>query len=464
MKRKILAIALLLCFTASFSFSGIHASSTAKDTTVTTFASHYYSLYSLSSAPIMLLPIIIMLTIVAFIAFGRNQMNVGFLFVAVMSVLYVLFLVLHCLETRNNSLYTILNEQFEALKIKIKKRDFSISMVPNSFCYLTAALAVLTAFASFPNFRTKNTRYQLMREIEPYLFISPQVILFVTFSLVPILYGIYAAFAKWDLYNDPVFAGLSNFKTILFESKNTYYGQFRNGFGNTFKFVIYVTPFCIIVPFSIALATKYITRGSKVLQAIYYLPSLMSTTTVMLTWKYFFNYTYGMANNLLGSTWNWFAPPYTWVMLVIVTVWWGNGGTMVIYQSALASVPEEQYEAASIDGAGSWQKFRYITLPNMSYPLAYTFVTTIIAQFNVYGQPNLLTGYDYDGANAVLLMYIRDIAFKQQIAGVSSAMALILGLTIMLVSMFQLRMMRGDSQRVRKSKRAGKGGIAYGNR
>ena len=260
------------------------------------------------------------------------------------------------------------------------------------------------------------------------------MILFVTFSLVPIIYGLYAAFTKWDLYNDPVFNGLANFKTILFDSSNTYYAQLRNGLGNTFKFVIYSTPLCILVPFTIAMATKQVAKGSKILQAIYYLPSLMSTTTVMLTWKYFFNNTYGMANNLLGSTWNWFAPPYSWLMLVIVTA--------------------DQYEAAAIDGAGAWQKFKYITLPNMSYPLMYTLITTLIAQFNVYGQPNLLTEYSYNGANAVLLMYIRDAAFKQQVAGISSSMALILGLTIMCVSFLQIRLMRGDNGRPKKVRKA----------
>lgn len=451
MKRTTLATVLLLCFMVAFSFSGIVATCTSQDTTVSTYVSHYYSLYSLSSGAIMLLPLVIMLAVVALISFTQKQSNVGFMFTAAMAVLYIVFLVTYCSETRNNSIYNILNEQFGELGVRVKKRDFFITMTPTWLCYLTALLGVLTAAVSFPNFKTRLTRYYLKAEVEPYLFIAPQVILFVTFSLVPIIYGLYAAFTKWDLYNDPIFIGLSNFKTILFDSSNTYYGQLRNGLWNTIKFVVYVTPLCILVPFSIALATRYITRGSKVLQAVYYLPSLMSTTTVMLSWKYFFNSTYGIANNLMGSTWNWFSPPYSWLMLVIVTVWWGNGGNMVIYQSALASVPADQYEAASIDGAGAWQKFRFITLPNMSYPLMYTLVTTLIAQFNVYGQPNLLTGYGYNGANAVLLMYIRDTAFKQQVAGISSAMALILGLTIMCVSFFQIRMMRGDSRRARNS-------------
>ena len=435
MKRTTLATILLLCFIVAFSFSGVNAVCTAKDTTVSTYVSHYYTLYSLSSAAVMLLPLIVMLAVVALISYLNKQPNVGFLFVAIMAALYIVFLITYCAEDRNNSVYNILNAQFGELGVKVKKRDFHIQMTPNWVCYLTAALGVLTAVVSLPNFKTRLTRYYLKAELEPYLFIAPQVILFVTFSLVPIIYGLYAAFTKWDLYNDPIFTGLANFKTILFDSSNTYYAQLRKGLGNTVKFVIYVTPLCILVPFSIALATRQVAKGSKLLQAIY-----------------FFNNTYGMANNLLGSTWNWFAPPYSWVMLVIVTVWWGCGGTMVIYQSALASVPTDQYEAAAIDGAGAWQKFKYITLPNMSYPLMYTLVTTLIAQFNVYGQPNLLTEYSYNGANAVLLMYIRDAAFKQQVAGISSAMALILGLTIMCVSFLQIRLMRGDNKKTRKAR------------
>ena len=133
-------------------------------------------------------------------------------------------------------------------------------------------------------------------------------------------------------------------------------------------------------------------------------------------------------------------------MLVIITIWWGNGGTMVIYQSSLASIPEEQYEAASIDGANAVQKFFYVTLPNMSYPMMYTLVTTIIAQFNVYGQPQMMMGYNYDGANAVLMMYIKDTAFAQGVAGIASAMALILAAIIMVVAAIQIRIMFKDSK------------------
>lgn len=112
---------------------------------------------------------------------------------------------------------------------------------------------------------------------------------------------------------------------------------------------------------------------------MYYLPSLMSISTVTLSWRYFFNKDYGMMNHFFGSTANWFTPPYSWIMLVIITVWWCTGSTMVIYQSALASIPQDQYEAAAVDGANAIQKFISVTLPNMIYPLMYTLVTAVVA-------------------------------------------------------------------------------------
>jgi multiple sugar transport system permease protein len=118
---------------------------------------------------------------------------------------------------------------------------------------------------------------------------------------------------------------------------------------------------------------------------------------------------------------------------------------MVIYQSALAAIPTEHYEAASVDGANGWQKFINITLPGIRYPLSYTLIMAVVAQFNIYGQPLILTGFGNQEANAVLLMYVYENAVKKQAAGMSAAMALVLGVCIMVVSYVQLRLMRSNT-------------------
>ncbi len=445
-KRHLLAALFSGLFLVLLFFTSITATTTLKETTAQVSIGLPQIIFSLSSASILLLPLAICAMLGALAAFGRKQLNVGFLFSFVAFLSFGAFLLLFAQEKANPTLYAPLSDALKEMGVSFKKRDFGrISVSYSPVAFLTLLMGGLAVAFSFPNFKNEHNRHVIKRDLLPYAYVSPHLILFVVFFITPAIYGIYAAFTKWDLYTEPVFTGLENFKTILLDSNNTYYKQLRNGLWNTVKFVLLSVPFCIMVPLTLALALQAKSRGSKFFQAIYYLPSIMSITTVTLTWRYFFNYDYGVMNHLFGSVANWFMPPYTWGMLVVVTVWWVSGGTMVIYQSALASIPLEHYEAASVDGASGWQKFINITLPGMRYPLMYTLITTVVAQFNIYGQPLILTGFTNQEANAVLLMYVYENAVKKQVAGISAAMALMLGLCIMTVSFIQMKVLRANN-------------------
>ena len=424
-------------------FSGFTASTSVKGTDTQAYFSLPTLLYSVSSASALILPLLFILTLIALLSFAIRQNNVGFLFLSISVVLYMLFLIAFSQETSNYYVYNALSAQLKEAGVKsFKKRDVVITLAPNAMCYISLVLGIALAALSLPRLNNRQIRSGLWKELEPYAFIAPHLLLFIIFFIIPAVYGIYAAFTKWDIFNTPSFVGLANFKTLFFDSENTYYDQLRNGLSNTFLFVLLSVPGCIILPLLLALALRHKFRGNKFYQGLFYLPALMSASSVMLAWEYFFKKSYGMMNNLFGSTANWFMPPYSWAMIVIITIWWFTGGNMVIYQSALAGIPQDHYEAASIDGANGWQKFWYITLPGMRYPLSYTLTTTIVAQFNVYAQVDILLGFENSGANAVLLMYIRDIAFTQRIAGMASSMALILGLCIALATFVQVRVMR----------------------
>lgn len=442
MTRSRIASLLALAFLVLFCFCGVTASTTVKDTTATISMSVPTLLLSLSSASILLLPITLFCMAFACLMLLDGRRNVGMLFAAISAISFAAFMVLFHMEKVNSALYTPLSEALKELGVSFKKRD--VKLIETAFTpmtYIALAVGVAVAIVAKPSYKSEASRHMLRRDLLPYAYIGPHLFFFVIFFITPALYGIYTAFTKWDMFNEPVIIGLQNFKTLLFDSSNTYYRQLRNGLWNTIKFVIYSVPFCIVIPLSVACALHAKPKGNKFFQALYYLPSLMSITTVTLTWRYFFSSDYGVVTKFLGSTANWFTPPYSWIMIVVVTVWWVTGSTMVIYQSALASIPQDQYEAASVDGAGTIQKFLNVTLPNMRYPLMYTFVTTVIAQFNIYGQPDILVGFNNQEANAVLLMYVYENAVKKQVAGMSSAMALILGLCIMAVSFVQMRMM-----------------------
>ena len=446
MTRSRIAAILSLAFIVLFCFAGVTATTTVKETTVAIEMGMPKLLFSLSSAPLLLIPLAIVAAVGAFIAYIQDEKNVGMLFSFVATVAFGLFMVFFAMEEKNSALYTPIAEALELAEVKFKKRDVKLITPSYSIVtWLTLVSIALSCVIGHGDF-SKDRRHILKRDLLPYAYIAPHLFFFVIFFMTPAIYGVYAAFTKWDLFTEPVFTGLENFKTLLFNAENTYYKQLRNGLWNTIKFVIFCVPFCIIVPLSLALALNARPKGNKIFQALYYLPSLMSISTVTLTWRYVFNTQYGIVNKFLGIDANFFMPPYTWIMLVIVTVWWCTGSTMVIYQSALASVPQDQYEAASVDGAGTIQKFFNVTLPNMTYPLMYTLVTAVVAQFNIYGQPDILVGFSNAEANSVLLQYIYENSVKKQVAGMSSAMAVILGLCIMVVSFIQMRMMVKNQQ------------------
>ncbi|MBC2105611.1 carbohydrate ABC transporter permease [Listeria booriae] len=282
----------------------------------------------------------------------------------------------------------------------------------------------------------------------PWLFAGPHLIIFLIFFLVPVLYGIYISFTDWDLVGTPDFVGFDNYREILFQKDSTFYEQLHNGLRNTFIFVVLTVPFCIIVPLLLASALNAKPKLNKLFQSLFYLPSLFAISAVIIIWGLMFNVSFGPINQFLGTTVNWVGTqPYAWLTLVIVTVWWCIGGNMIIYQAALNGISKDFYEAADIDGATSMQKFFRITLPSIRAQLLYTVVMTTIAQFNVYGQPLMLTKGGPSGSTSVLLMYIQQNAFGtgQSIAGIASAMAVILGLCIMAVSAVQFFFLRNKN-------------------
>lgn len=446
MKRRAAAAAMILLFFILFFFSSVNAGMGVDDISVEQTFSLGTVLFSLSSAAVLLLPLSLALMAFALISLLNRRNAPAALFSMLSTLALGAFFIFYSREEMNSSLYNTLSELLKEAGAKFKKRDIeSIALGFSPLSYAALLAGTLACLLSLPNLKTNQQRYTMRRQLLPYAYIGPHLMFFIIFFITPSIYGIYAAFTKWNLFNDPVWVGLDNFRVLFTETNNTYYFQLRNGLWNTVKFVLYAVPFTIIMPLSLAYALQSKPRGGKLFQALYYIPSLMSITTVTLAWRYMFFKSYGVMNHFFMTTPDWFIPPYSWVMLVVVTVWWVNGGTMVIYQSALASIPHELYEAAAVDGANERQKFMSITLPNMRYPLMYTLVLAVVAQFNIYGQPLMLTGFANNEGNAVLLMYVYENAIKKQVAGISAAMALVLGVCIMIVSFIQIRLMRANA-------------------
>lgn len=276
-------------------------------------------------------------------------------------------------------------------------------------------------------------------DIVPYLFIAPQLILFAVFFVLPAATGIIAAFSKWNIYTDPlpIFNGLDNFVQILVDSSTSYFQQFRTGMGNTLLFVVLCVPFCILIPLFMAILLSLKPVGHKFFQALFYLPNILSISTVVLVWFYVFNRADGLLNNIFGSRdINWLgAQPYAWTAIIVITIWWCLGGNLVIYLAAINGVSKDIMEAAEIDGASVPVRYWRIVIPAIRPQLSYTIVLTTIGQFNLYGQSLMLTAGGPNNSTQTMMMYIRNLAFgSSSVAGIAASMALMLGVVMIVTS------------------------------
>lgn len=291
-------------------------------------------------------------------------------------------------------------------------------------------------------------RKGILQRYNHLLYIGPHLILFAIFGVIPLFFGAYISFTTWDLTGTPQWVGLSNYKEILFNVDSTFHTEFFSSMKNTFMFVVMTVPLLIIFPLSIALALNTKVKGETLFQSIFYMPGLFSISAVAIIWSVVFNKRIGLVNALFHNDVNWISTqPYAWLVIIIVTVWWTIGGNMIIYRSALNGIDTNMYEAAAIDGSNSINTFFKITLPSIKFQLLYTTVMTTLASFNVYGQPKMLTAGGPSGTTSVVMMTIRDLAFGQgkSIAGIASAMAMIFGSIMVIISIFQFILMSKDN-------------------
>lgn len=283
----------------------------------------------------------------------------------------------------------------------------------------------------------------MRKKIKPYLFIAPQLVLFTVFFLIPLVWGILVSFCRWDFISTPEFLGLENYKSFLVDTDNYFFAKFWPALKNTLLYVVCSVPLLIAVPLLFAAALQsFRSKFGTFLQAVFYFPSLLSVATVMITWKWLLDRSMGIVNHVLDANIGWTTDqPWFWIAVVVISVWWGLGGNMVVFIAGIASIPKELYEASAIDGAGRLKQFFHITIPGLKNQLMYALIMTTISSFNIYGQPLMLaTTTDLPDDKSTLMTLIQGTAWgTTSNAGMASAMALMLGVIIFIVSLFQFR-------------------------
>ncbi|MRX72477.1 ABC transporter permease subunit [Bacillus lacus] len=269
-----------------------------------------------------------------------------------------------------------------------------------------------------------------------FILIAPFVLLFSLFWLTPLLYGVVISFFNWNISNgNNGFVGFNNYINILTPG-TIYNDMFVRGLINTLVYVVISVPPLILISLALALVIDKLPGILKpIFRTIFFLSYSVSVTAVSAIFLWLFNSNAGYVNSFLNEPVNWLGEqPYAWITILIATVWWTIGFNMLLFVNALDEVDGSLYEAADLDGAGAFNKLRYITLPEIRNVTVFIFITTVIASFNLYGQTLLITNGGPEQTTTSLIMTIQQAVFNLNQLGVGSAMAILMGLIMMIVT------------------------------
>lgn len=240
------------------------------------------------------------------------------------------------------------------------------------------------------------------------------------------------------------FVGLENYITVL-GGDSRYSEAFMLGLKNTLMFVVVSVPLLIVVSLLLALLVDNLPkRAQGIFRTLFFVSYAVSVTSVSAIFVWLFSGNGGYLNNvlvkmnLLREPLPWLeAQPFALIVIVITTIWWTIGFNMMLFINALNSIDASLYEASAIDGANFLNQFKSIVMPSIKSVFAFVALTTIIASFNLYGQPHLITKGGPMQSTKSLIMIINSTIFDNNNLGVGSAMALIMGAIVMVVAICQ---------------------------
>nr|WP_245354870.1 sugar ABC transporter permease [Brachybacterium sacelli] len=272
----------------------------------------------------------------------------------------------------------------------------------------------------------------------PYVFIGPAALLFLTFSLIPIVIAITLSFQDTQTLGDGDWVGLANFAALGSDR------LFRTALVNTVVFAVGTVPTSMALGLAFAVALNRPLPGRGLFRAMFFVPMVAAGVVVGVVMSWIFNTDYGVANNaleLLGlGRLPWLtSPSMAMLTLIIVVVWTRIGFCMVIYLGALQSVPGEIIEAASIDGAGPWARFRRITLPMLAPTTSILLILNVVFSLQAFDIIYVLTGGGPGFSTTVLIQYVFRSAFQDAQMGYAAALGLVLVAILLLFTLLRQR-------------------------
>ena len=285
--------------------------------------------------------------------------------------------------------------------------------------------------------------YSLKRReaIAFYLCISPWLIGFVFFVLGPMLASLAMSFTRWDLLRDPRFIGVANYTRLATDDP-----LFWQSLRVTVKYTLLYVPTELIGGLLLALLMNQPVRGITIYRTIYYLPSVLAGVAFVVVWMWLLHPEAGLVNAFLGIFGiqgpRWLTDPDTALYALWMMSIWGLGRTAIIYLAGLKDIPQSLYEAAAIDGAGTLRSFINITLPMLTPTIFFNLVLSVIATFQTFTSAFVATNGGPLDATLFYVLYIYRNAFQLFRMGYASALAWVLFVIILLLTMLIVRSAR----------------------
>jgi len=286
-----------------------------------------------------------------------------------------------------------------------------------------------------------------------WLLALPHFVLFAVFLLAPVVYGFYISLHRWHILGKAhPFVGFGNYGAALHDD------IFWQAFWNTAYFVVLVVPAGNAVSLLLALGLSAVKRGSTFYKVAAYLPVVVSIAVVAVLWRWLYNTQVGLLNLYLKTLTDFFRnglhlsflpafTPIPWLAkpemvmpsIALMSIWWGSGGNMILYLAGLGGIPDDYYEAATIDGANSWQRFKHITWPLLRPTLLFCLVISVLGSFQIFGQSYVLfaPGSGPARSGLTLALYMYQQGFSQYEIGYGAAIAYLLFAIVLILTAAQ---------------------------
>lgn len=300
-----------------------------------------------------------------------------------------------------------------------------------------SSVKIESRYGSLIHVRRSRIDSRTREAIECYIFMLPVILGLLLFYLGPMIASLYFSFTNYNMLRAPSWIGLANYRELAQDD------LFWKSLRVTVMYSVISVPMVLLLALGLALLLNQKFRGVTFFRTMYYLPTVMSGVAVATLWRWIFNTDYGILNLMLdkigirGPAWLTDSRWAIWAL--ILTSLWTVGGSMLIFLAGLQGIPNDLYEAASIDGAGAWSKFRNITAPLISHVTFFNLVLGIIGALQVFTEAFVLTGGGPNNSTMLLSVLLYRNAFEYLKMGYASAIAWIMFLIVLALTLVVFR-------------------------